>query len=262
MPTPQPKENPAEGPPPDTSPEVDPTDTSEYAAQWAAKYAVPPLTPEESAKREAAREEKEQQRAEKECIGRWRGLVRVHGKKYENCYFANYHQYDDSQKAVVKELESYAANVEERVAAGRNLILWGPSETGKDHLLMALARQTIKAGYHVHWECGLEIYAQMRQDIADNKSDSMVIRALKDIQILWISDPTSVDESELKTFRGDSLYRLIDYRRNHMLPTWISMNAETMVDAEDMIGPQTMNRLTLDGLELHCNWERFKDQRK
>lgn len=249
--------------PPDTSPEVDPTHVSKVAASYfSEKYAAPLFTPEEWAKREAAQVEKEQQRAESERLGRWLGLVRTHGKKYEHCHFANYHQYDDSQRAVVKELESYAENVAERIAAGQNLILWGPSETGKDHLLMALARHTIKAGYHVHWECGLEIYAQMREAIADSLSDSMVIRALKDIQVLWISDPTSVDESELKTFRGDSLYRLIDYRRNHMLPTWISMNAETMEDAEDMIGPQTMNRLTLDGLTLHCNWPRFKEQRR
>ncbi len=193
---------------------------------------------------------------------RWNGLVTRRGAAYANCWFANYEIANDRQRNVVAQLREYGNNVEDRVKNGQNIFIYGPSETGKDHLLMALARQAIRAGICVRWENGMRFYSRLRQAMAEGKADWEVIDDLLKPKVLWLSDPLPPSIKAVRDFQGESIFLLIDERRNHLRPTWITLNAKDMEQAEDRIGDQTVNRLTLNGLTLHSNWERYKDQRE
>lgn len=215
------------------------------------------LPPEEATD---ADEENRRQIVDSAQRARMTTLLKTRGSRYARCWFSTYQTYCKPQEAVKTQLEAYARDVINRVRLGQNLFLYGPSETGKDHLLMALSRQAILAGINVRWENGLRFYSRLRRAMAENTPDEDVIDNLASPEVLWLSDPLPPRNKPLESYRAECLFLLLDERRNRDKPTWVSMNVQDLGNAAERIGGSTLNRLTLDGLTLNCNWPRYANR--
>ena len=216
---------------------------------------------------------------DREILSRWRSAkseldatIKNRGARYVNCSFDNFEITCDEQAKVVDALKSYAANAIDNLANGRNVLLFGPKGSGKDHLLIALAKyvfmQTAEA---FHWENGVDWfehlrqlaigqsaraerslnYWQMRMHNAGKLSMNDSIEALCPIFVL--SDPLP-PSGALSEFQQASLFRVVDARYANLRPTWVSLNVADGAECERRMGAQSADRLRDGALALHCNW--------
>jgi len=144
----------------------------------------------------------------------WEELIRERGKRYETCRLTNYEITCPAQPKVLDALQKYADAIQERANSGDGLLLIGPSGSGKDHLLIGLARLAIGADLSVRWTSGPKLFARARQAIDnDYETPEAALRPFERSQILILSDllpPTG----RLTDFQNEIVYRLIDERYN------------------------------------------------
>lgn len=196
-----------------------------------------------------------------EACRRFRALKKARGRRYAGCTFESYREENDKQKTAVDKLRDHAADPES--LGSRNVVLFGPKGTGKDHLLMALAREAFtKHGMTTIWIQGLDLHSKLRQELFNNTlSELFGTESERTAPLLWISDllpPTgALTESQQSQLLG-----FIDHRYNDILPTWVSMNVSGGEEAESRIGAQVVDRLRHDALVLHCNWPSYREPQK
>src|SRR5690606_40711713 len=127
---------------------------------------------------------------------------------------------------------------EQRLAAGdsQNLIFVGPVGTGKDHLLFASLKYATH-GLHktIKWISGLDLYGAFREAIANQDTESGIIREFDKPDILAISDPLPPSGS-LTEYQAAMLYRIVDNRYSNYKPTWLTINAMDRAEMETLIG--------------------------
>ena len=176
------------------------------------------------------------------------------GRRYEDCSFDNYKIECDAQQTVVDALKAYS-----KQPNGRNVILFGSKGTGKDHLLMALAREVAKLqGLCVSWKNGTELHEEFRNDACGKITHNSLFDAnICTTPILWVSDPLPPSGS-LSEFQQAAWFGLVDNRYNNLLPCWISLNVVDGAEAESRMGAQAVDRLRHGALSLKCYWESFR----
>ena len=141
--------------------------------------------------------------------------------------------------------------------AGSNVVLYGPVGSGKDHLLCVLGHEAIiRHEMRVEWVNAQKIFQNVRDGFTKNNTETDVLKPLVRAQILIIADPFT----SLTDFQAGLLYRLIDERYRNCRPTWTSINAKSGDDAEQSIGPATVDRLRHGALSLRCNWPSFRQR--
>jgi len=146
----------------------------------------------------------------------WEALIEERGKRYETCRLQNYEITSPAQGEVVDRIRQYGDAIRERVNSGDGLLLIGPSGTGKDHLLIGLARIAVGADLAVRWTSGQKLFARVRQAIdADGETPGSVVRPFERTPILILSDllPPS---GRLTEYQCELVYRLIDERYNRL----------------------------------------------
>ena len=75
------------------------------------------------------------------------------GLRYFKCSFDNYEIESEPQQKAVDALREYVANGDRNLKYGKNIILFGPKGSGKDHLLVATCRELYKqCGGRIFWE--------------------------------------------------------------------------------------------------------------
>jgi len=141
---------------------------------------------------------------------------------------------NDKQREAVGRLSSFASGLPEGV--DRNLMLVGPSGTGKDHLLAGCVRKAIIAGVSsVGWTSGPKLYSGLRCMMAENRSENDVISPLTSCRLLVFSD---LAMTTLTDYQREIVYRIIDDRYNNRRPTWISANVTNRQAFEEAAGTQ------------------------
>jgi DNA replication protein DnaC len=134
----------------------------------------------------------------------------------------------------------------EWVTRRENLVVCGPSGTGKSFLLEALGHTAIEAGHHVSWFSLEDLGALLHR----HRADDSVGRAIKKIMradLLIIDDigllPVSEDTAE-------ALYRIVDtaYERRSLA---ISSNLHP--SGFDELMPKTIANATVDRLLHHAH---------
>jgi DNA replication protein DnaC len=176
------------------------------------------------------------------------------GKRYATCTLESYQCTNPLQKNIVRELGEYATLARATLDRGQNVILIGPKGTGKDHLLVALAKRVFMVTGEVpHWRNGVELLEQFHADAMEPKPWRFG-NPLTDSKILYLSDilPPSGSLSESKQ---SALFRVIDSRYSHLKPTWMTLNVADGEEAEQRMGAQVVDRLRDGALVLQCNWE-------
>ncbi len=195
----------------------------------------------------------------KESNKKYQAMKEARGTRYGSCTLRSYECSSEKQTYVVKTLEGHVRDFES--LSRRNVVLFGPKGTGKDHLLNGLAVGAFyDHGLVTMWRQGIDLHEKLRRNAFDDGRGDIMSTAAnteRGTPILWISDPLP-PSGGLTEFQQSQLFALIDRRYSDMKPTWISMNVAGGSEAEIRMGAQVVDRLKHDALVLHCNWESYR----
>lgn len=190
---------------------------------------------------------------------KYQEMKEARGARYDRCTLMNYECSTKEQTNVVNALKEHVKDVES--VSHRNVVLFGPKGTGKDHLLSGMAAGAFYFhGLTTMWRQGIDLHEKLRRDAFDEYRIDIMSTAAnteRGTPILWISDPLP-PSGGLTEFQQSQLFALIDRRYSDMKPTWISMNVSGGSEAEMRMGAQVVDRLKHDALVLHCNWESYR----
>jgi DNA replication protein DnaC len=212
----------------------------------------------EKAERDARQRDLETRQRTERRHAAWGALIRERGKRYENCRLSNFETTTDAQRRVVDALTEYAKHIRQRVADGVGLILLGPSGSGKDHLLIAVARCAVYADISVAWTSGVRLFAEARAAIgADHGDPEEVVRQYTRAGVLMVSDMIPPSQ-RLTDFQAEIIYRIADHRYSNMQPTWLSVNASGPEWMETALGVPVVDRFAHGAISLACDWPSYR----
>lgn len=203
-----------------------------------------------------------QQEAVAERYWRHATMLRQLGRRYAACRLSNFAIADgpegERQSAVVGRLRTYAENMRTELEAGNGILLFGPSGTGKDHLLVAMATAAIiRYGRDVRWASGMEFFGQVRDAMDSGESEHALISHYTRPEVLILSDPLP-PFGDLTPHQAAMLYRVIDGRYRERRPTWVSLNVRDRAEAEKRMGVPIVDRLRDGALAMPCDWSSYR----
>lgn len=187
----------------------------------------------------------------------WTKFIKARGDRYAGCRLANFDVSDDAevapkQRKVLAALTAYCRTIDDRIVAGDGLVLFGPKGTGKDHLLVAVARVAIQRGYRVLWRNGMTLFAEQRDSMHEGDNEAL-IRRLVSADVLYLSDPLR-PLGPLTDYQMECLQAILDGRYNAGRPTWCSVNVKDGDELDQRMGPQNGDRLRDHAIGLYCDW--------
>ena len=185
-------------------------------------------------------------------------LDKAVGPRYRGATLDTYKVTNDAQRAVVAALRGYADDTRSKARAGCGVVLFGSVGTGKDHLLIALARIAIERhAADVEWIRGADLFGQFRDAMDTDTAEEFIIAPLVKVGVLILSDPIPAAGS-VTPFQADILLRIIDERYRAMRPTWVALNVACGAEADQRLGAQVADRMRDGALCLFCKWESYR----
>ena len=119
----------------------------------------------------------------------------------------------------------------------------GKNGTGKTHLATALFREVLALGAHGWWFDAVDILSQLRDESAPGwrppQGCTSIEHKVFDPRLLLIDDFAC---TRITDFAHEQWLRLLSHRYNHLMPTLITANAETL-DVFDALDPRITSRL-------------------
>ncbi len=219
-------------------------------------------TPEEQAAADKRRLELRERETFREKKGIFDDLMRDVGARYRDCRMENYRIDCEDQQAVVDALKEYAADMPRNVKEGNGLLLYGSSGTGKDHLLIALARDAIRDhGIKFHWANGMTMFGNFRDGISEDTSEVTTVREYASPEVLILSDPLP-PIGTLSQYQASMLMRILDERYRECRPTWVTINVAGNADAVERMGTALVDRLRDGAVACQCDWASFRKAQK
>lgn len=180
------------------------------------------------------------------------------GSRYRDCTLENFVTTTETQTRVLDAIKAYAADMAARIRDGQGIVLFGPSGTGKDHLLVGLMRILIERERRAaYWLNGVSLFSMFRDAMDGHDSEERLVRKLAGPHVLVLSDPQPAMGS-LTAFQSQVLFQVVDERYRSQRPTWVSMNAASGDEAAAKIGMATVDRLRDGALTLMCNWPSYR----
>lgn len=220
-------------------------------------------TPEQIAEREKQCAESEARGLELARNTRRFQLAQQLGSRYGSQLHAleNFVVYDAAQKKTLEKLRQLAARLPEALQAGEGVVFFGPVGTGKDHLLAWLLYAAVDRGASVKWVNGQEVFGEFRDMIDTKQRDRDLFQALAAPDVLGISDPIPPVGKPGQWDLGN-LYRILDRRYRNMKPTWVTLNALSLDDADGKLSAPVFDRLRHDATLFPCFWPSFRERAK
>jgi len=202
------------------------------------------------------------------------GFMHAQGSRYAGCRLSTFEITCPGQRRVVDALKSYLDDFPSQVAAGAGIVLFGPSGTGKDHLLVGLAGEAIythdkinawdvqkddppKHPYEIVRVRGADLFEQMRSTMDADATEADIIDPLTYADVLILSDPVPI-RGAVTSFQTDVLYRIIDRRYAWQKPTWATLNVASGAEADERLGVALADRLRDGTLCLYCDWPSYR----
>lgn len=187
------------------------------------------------------------------------------GLRYSRCRFSNFDTdgEGDGAKRKVAALDAVKEFAESyRPIEKPGLFLFGPTGTGKDHLVAAAARYVaITHGEKVRRINGLDLYGDARDLIGRDETERSFVESLARPDILIISDPVPA-KGEVSTYGLGMLRRIIDERYTQLKSTWVTINVLNRERADIELTPPIVRRLIEGSLVIHCNWPSYSKPAK
>lgn len=216
------------------------------------------LTEDEWRQRDAELEERLAAAQRAELAERWRRVTAAMGRAYANCRLSNFKTPRPEQRAVLDRLRRYAAEMPRLLDRGAGIVLYGPTGTGKDHLLLGLAYEAIYThGLSVAALTGAELFRLCGDAIANHAARASVLAPYQNAKILILSDPVPPGVA-LRDWRAEVMYDLVQTRVANLRPIWCSMNAWDNKDADERLTPPIWDRLRYKALLLRCSWPSWR----
>jgi len=134
----------------------------------------------------------------------------------------------------------------EWVTNHENLVVCGPSGTGKSHLLEALGHAAVDAGHHVAWFSLESLGALFRRHRADDTT-GRAIRKIMRAELICIDD---IGLLPVATETAEALYRVVDaaYEKRS-----IAISSNIHPSGFDELMPKTLATATVDRLLHHAH---------
>lgn len=150
------------------------------------------------------------------------------GKLIDRQSFENFSLdgYDEDSREVMNANFIIAKRYAETFSEGsKNLLLIGPTGTGKTHLSTAIAKTVIESGYDVIYDSAQNIMSAFEDDKFRSGFGPHEPKSAKylDCDLLIIDD---LGTEFVSTFTLSALYNLLNSRMNKSLPTVISTNLD------------------------------------
>ena len=216
-----------------------------------------PTKPPTDEETEQAEQRLQQQLAAERKV-RAERLLANRGSRYEHCRLANYEIQHPGQQEAVDRLRSYLENMDVEIDLGGGVVLFGPSGTGKDHLLAAMAYGAVRVGgYHIEWRNGIELWVAMRSTIDGELTEREVINPLLRADVLVLSDPLP-PTGELSDYQKSTLYRVMEARYSQRKPVWVTLNVRNGTEAGERLGVPNFDRMRDGALAIYCNWPSYR----
>jgi DNA replication protein DnaC len=185
------------------------------------------------------------------------------GARYsrERTRLAKFEIYHASQETAVTRVRAFIADMGTNLQEGRSLVLYGAVGAGKDHLLAAALYVAASATLPAQWLSGQEFYGRIRDTMDTGEREETVMEKWTRPIILGISDPIPPigKPSEWNT---SQLYRILDRRYRAMRSTWVSLNAESLADADAKLSAPIFDRLRDGATLVPCFWPSFRERAK
>lgn len=184
------------------------------------------------------------------------------GPRLGDATLANFSCDHPAQAAIVQSLKRYATNMAEEKRQGNGILLYGPSGTGKDHLLVALAKTAIVAhDFEVKRVFGVDLFSELRDRITDRALEEQWVVRLARPAILILSDPIP-PRGSISDHQAAMLQRVVNKRWNQCKPTWVTMNVESAKQADELLAAAIVDRLKDGAVTAYCNWPSYRKQRR
>ncbi len=193
--------------------------------------------------------------------------MRQAGGRYKDATLSGFQRYgsaenSDLQNRVCQALSKFAVEIAANVETGRNLILFGPVGTGKDHLMFAMARAACRyvPTVKVSWISGMDLFSAVRDNIDSVRSERSQLNEWLEPDVLCLSDPIPPDGS-LTDFQKAFLLRLVDARYRNNKAIWVTVNVRDGDEAAERLTPQVHDRLRDGAMACFCNWGSYRKRR-
>jgi len=211
-----------------------------------------PLTEGEAAEREAKLQQRQRDAELQKRRATWERFIARRPRR-KDARLDTYHVANDHQRELLRRLRWYSDTITERIRAGDGILLFGTCGTGKDHLLVALARQAISQGHVVTWRNGMDFYADLRDRMESDQTERSFLSELIGCEVLYVSDPLP-PIGALTQYQMATLFRVLDARYELCRPTWVSLNATNRQDLDQRMGATLADRIVDQSLTYFCNW--------
>jgi len=183
------------------------------------------------------------------------------GARYQSVTLDGFKVYGsaDVQKRMQKAIKlatAFSVNMPEW--REKNLLFFGTVGTGKDHLMIALAREIVLGhGIEVLYTTGGRLFRQLRSAISRRESESDAFTRFVKAPILAISDPVPAIGGN-SDYSASQLQEIVDERYRMRLGTWITANVEGRQDGMEGFGVAVYDRLMQDAVTIDCNWPSYR----
>lgn len=187
------------------------------------------------------------------------------GARYSDCTLRSFRIDHEGQRKAVETVRKFIVDLKLNLASGSGLLLYGPVGTGKDHLMVAAAREAIVAGASVAWFNGVDFYAALRDAISNDRPESDIVRELVAPQVLCLSDPlppivpgNANSKGSLTDYQAAVMFRVIDRRYRDRKSTWATFNVTGGVELLERLGAPLVDRLRDGAVSVPCEWPSFR----
>lgn len=160
---------------------------------------------------------------------------------------------------MIDRVRELAGGISASIGDGQNVILFGPVGTGKDHLLAHLLYAAADAGHKCRWVNGLDLYGKWRDQIDGGENEARMVAGFVSPPVLAISDPIPPVGAP-SAWNVGQLYRIIDARYRHLRPTWMTVNAASVDDANETLSAPLFDRLRHGAALIHCYWPSYRQR--
>lgn len=182
-------------------------------------------------------------------------------ERFAGCEFGNYLAVNASAAENLSLMKQYAAAWPQMLANGTSLILSGKPGTGKNHLVIGLAKDIIRNHHStVLLTSVMRIVRAVRRtwskDSASSEEDVIAYYTSRDLLVIDEVGIQYGSDSEMIT-----LFDIMNTRYERMLPTILISNLAP-AEISDAIGERLTDRMVEgDGATLIFNWSSYRSQK-
>lgn len=187
---------------------------------------------------------------------RWGRIIEEAGKRYEQASLASFECVTDAHGKARDTVSEWIRSCGEGTI--RNLVLIGPTGTGKDHLMMAAMREAVlNRGVGGAWCDGQAFFAAVREAYSREETEASLVRFAGRVGLLCMSDPLPTI-GPLTPHQMNVMGLVLDSRYRNNRPLIVTVNVATRAELYDRLGDRGADRLCGDAVIVLCNWQSYR----